>query len=139
MFRLSPAEFEELKDGTGRLVSNAGSRPKFDKDDNKYKKQIELIFLVLKQDVVREYKFHPTRKWRFDYALPDLKVAVEYQGLNFGHGGPSGHQTIKGIAAENEKLSEAAIAGWCVVLVDAISVKIGLAHSLIKKAIESRE
>tara|TARA_R110002126_G_scaffold288065_2_gene441348 strand:+ start:900 stop:1049 length:150 start_codon:yes stop_codon:yes gene_type:complete len=24
-----------------------------------------------------EYRFHPTRRWRFDFARPDKKLAVE--------------------------------------------------------------
>jgi len=29
---------------------------------------------------VREYRFHPKRKWRFDFAWPDCQVAVEIEG-----------------------------------------------------------
>ena len=28
----------------------------------------------------REHRFHPERKWRFDLAFPDLKLAVEVEG-----------------------------------------------------------
>jgi hypothetical protein len=28
-----------------------------------------------------EYRFHDTRRWRFDLAFPDAKVAVEYDGI----------------------------------------------------------
>ena len=34
----------------------------------------------LKIEVVKEYLFHPTRKWRFDYAIPDHKIALEVEG-----------------------------------------------------------
>ena len=27
--------------------------------------------------VVSEFKFHPVRRWRFDYAIPEIKLAVE--------------------------------------------------------------
>ena len=30
---------------------------------------------------LREYKFHPRRDWRFDFAWPEKKLAVEIQGL----------------------------------------------------------
>lgn len=33
----------------------------------------------LKIEVVKEYLFHPTRKWRFDYAIPDHKIALEVE------------------------------------------------------------
>ena len=28
---------------------------------------------------VKEYLFHSTRKWRFDYAFPDSKIALEVE------------------------------------------------------------
>ena len=28
-------------------------------------------------DMMREYKFHPVRKWRFDFTLPDIRLALE--------------------------------------------------------------
>lgn len=34
----------------------------------------------LKQDCVKEFRFHPVRKWRFDYALPDAtKECANYE------------------------------------------------------------
>ncbi len=30
----------------------------------------------------KEYRFHPDRKWRFDFALPDKMIGIEYEGLN---------------------------------------------------------
>ena len=29
---------------------------------------------------VPEFKFHPTRRWRFDFAWPDRRLAVEIEG-----------------------------------------------------------
>ena len=34
----------------------------------------------LKVDCVKEFKFHPVRKWRFDYAVPEHKIALEVEG-----------------------------------------------------------
>lgn len=28
-------------------------------------------------DLVCEYRFHPVRKWRFDFAFPSLRLAIE--------------------------------------------------------------
>jgi uncharacterized protein (UPF0128 family) len=60
----------------------------------------------------REYRFHETRRWRFDYAFPDRKVALEVEGVT-----PSGgrHQRVKGYAADCEKYSVAAADGWRVI------------------------
>ena len=134
MYRLSFEEFTALQK---RNVMDK-QVPKIKNMDNKYKREIDLIFMALGIDVVKEYRFDDKRKWKFDFALPAIKVAVEYEGLNFRHGGASGHQTIKGVTAGNEKYSEASIAGWCLVLVNALSVESGLAHDLIKRAVDGR-
>lgn len=34
----------------------------------------------LKVECVKEFKFHPVRKWRFDYAVPEYKIALEVEG-----------------------------------------------------------
>jgi very-short-patch-repair endonuclease len=34
-----------------------------------------------------EYRFHPTRRWRFDWAVPHLKLAVEQEGGIWVRGG----------------------------------------------------
>lgn len=31
-------------------------------------------------ELVKEYRFHPHRRWRADYALPDAKVLIELEG-----------------------------------------------------------
>jgi len=56
-------------------------------------------------DFVREYRFHPTRKWRFDFASPLLKVAVEIEGRGR-------HQSIAGFRADCEKYNTATSMGW---------------------------
>jgi hypothetical protein len=33
-----------------------------------------------------EYRFHPVRKWRIDYAFPDQKLAIEIVGGAFTRG-----------------------------------------------------
>ena len=32
---------------------------------------------------ISEYRFHPPRRWRFDYACLELKIAIEVNGGNF--------------------------------------------------------
>lgn len=39
-----------------------------------------LIRTDLRLDCVKELEFCPGRKWRFDYALPEVKIAVEVEG-----------------------------------------------------------
>lgn len=63
---------------------------------------------------VTEYRFAPPRRWRFDYAWPSPKVALEVEGGAFVAGG-SRHTRGAGFTKDMEKYSEAAIMGWCVI------------------------
>lgn len=60
-----------------------------------------------RDEPVAEHRFHPTRKWRFDFAWPDAKVAVEVDGGQWAFRGGR-HATD----ADREKLNEAAAMGW---------------------------
>ncbi len=60
-----------------------------------------------------EYRFHPVRMWRFDYAIPAAKLAIEYHGHSgFIGKGASGHSTIKGLTNDCEKSNAAHAMGW---------------------------
>ena len=61
---------------------------------------------------VPEFRFHLTRRWRFDYAWPHRKVALEVEGGTWVAGR---HNRALGFRADCEKYSEAAIAGWCLI------------------------
>lgn len=56
-----------------------------------------------------EYKFHSTRRYRFDYAWPRQKVAVEFDGGQWvANGGRHNRDS------DREKLLEAGAQGWIV-------------------------
>jgi very-short-patch-repair endonuclease len=76
------------------------------------KQKLETIFGV--ERVQMEYRFHPVRRWRFDYAVPEIKLAVEYQGHAgfIGKGGASGHSSITGLTGDCEKMNSAQAHGW---------------------------
>jgi len=57
----------------------------------------------------REFKFHPTRKWRFDFAWPDKKVAVEIEGGIWIRGG---HNRGVGYLKDIEKYNQAVAMDW---------------------------
>ena len=59
--------------------------------------------------MVREHKFHPARRWRFDFAIPALLVAVEIEG---GTRQGLGHSTHSGITRDCEKGNAAVLLGW---------------------------
>lgn len=65
-------------------------------------------------EALSEFKFDPNRQWRFDFAWPDAKVAVELEGGTFSKRSQSRHTTATGHQGDCEKYNAAAIAGWCV-------------------------
>ena len=81
---------------------------------NKGITQMKLLLTIEKIEFVTEYRFHPTRKWRFDIAIisKGKKIALEYEGI-FG-GGKSRHTTQSGFVGDAEKYNEAAKLGWTV-------------------------
>ena len=58
---------------------------------------------------VKEFLFHPTRKWRFDYAFPESKIALEVEG-GVHTGGR--HIRPRGFLNDMEKYNTAATMGW---------------------------
>jgi very-short-patch-repair endonuclease len=58
---------------------------------------------------VPEHKFHPSRKWRFDFAFPDDKIALEVEG-GIHTGGR--HTRGAGFKADMEKYNNATLLGW---------------------------
>lgn len=80
----------------------------------------------------REVRFHPVRRWRFDFAFPDRRLAVEVEGGIYGHGR---HQRVGGFTADCEKYNEAALLGWVVLRVTPAQVKAGAALGWVAKAL----
>jgi very-short-patch-repair endonuclease len=62
--------------------------------------------------VTKEHRFHPERKWRFDFAVPDKMIAIEYEGLNSEK---SGHTTLSGYTKDTDKYNAAQSLGWRVI------------------------
>jgi len=59
----------------------------------------------------KEFRFHPHRRWRFDFAYPEYKVAIEVNGGVWSRGR---HTRGKGYLGDLEKLNAAQILGWIV-------------------------
>lgn len=60
----------------------------------------------------REVKFHPARKWRFDFAHIPSKTAFELQGGNWSNGA---HNRGGGMERDCEKALAAWHLGWAVI------------------------
>lgn len=63
---------------------------------------------------VREHRFHAVRRWRFDYAWPLERVALEVEGGVWTGGR---HTRGAGFVADIEKYNCATVEGWRVVRV----------------------
>lgn len=78
----------------------------------------------------REHRFHPTRRWRFDFAFVEHKLAVEVEGggwMNGRHNRPSGFR------GDMDKYHAAMELGWTVYRCDGHLVRSGQAAQLIEK------
>lgn len=58
---------------------------------------------------VREYKFHPKRRWRIDFAWPNIKLAIEIEGGAFVEGR---HTRPIGFSKDIEKYNNLTLMGW---------------------------
>jgi len=73
------------------------------------KSQLEILIRSRFPDVVAEYRFHPVRKWRFDWALVPQKIAIEFEGGVFTGGR---HGRGAGLSADAVKYNVAQAMGW---------------------------
>lgn len=80
---------------------------------------VSACFLALLHSVgvplpVAEYRFHPVRMWRWDYAWPDHRLALEQDGGVWTRGR---HGRGSGIVKDHEKRNAGALLGWRLLLV----------------------
>ncbi len=77
-----------------------------------------------------EYRFHPTRMWRFDWVWPEKHLAMEINGGLYKQGR---HSRGVGSEGDMEKLAEAMILGWRVLVVSPRQVENGQALDWIER------
>lgn len=69
----------------------------------------KVIKSTLKVDVVMEFRFHPVRRWRFDYCIPSHLIAIEVEGGVWTQGR---HTRPKGFLGDVEKYNTATALGY---------------------------
>ena len=79
----------------------------------------------------REVRFHPVRRWRFDYLIGE-RLAIEIDGAVYAAGR---HTRGKGFEGDCEKLNEALILGYRVLRFSTGQVRAGLAIDTIKRVL----
>ncbi len=91
-----------------------------------------LLDQILESDLpvpVREHRFHETRKWRFDLAFIEHKLAVEIEGGIWNYGR---HNRAATFIKDMEKYNNACLLGWNLLRFTTDDVKKGDALKVIK-------
>ena len=78
----------------------------------------------------REVRFHPTRKWRADFAHLPTRTLIEIEGGIFLRKGGR-HNRGAGYAKDAEKYLEAVMEGWTVLRLTERQLEIGIIERLI--------
>lgn len=113
------------KNATVRLTKKRLGRQPAVKLTSSLESKFAFYWKALAQDVpepptlVREYRFDPKRRWRFDFALPAKRVAFEMEGGIWSGGR---HTRGAGFIADCEKYNTATLAGWRIIRVTAQAI-----------------
>lgn len=97
---------------------------------------LQLRAYGLTQGLVQEHRFHPTRRWRMDFAWPDLLIAAEVEGGVWTQGR---HTRAQGFIGDTHKYNHATLLGWSVLRFTEKCIKNGQAALLIKKLMDKRQ
>jgi len=104
----------------------------------------DLKALGLMDGCERQYRFHPERKWKIDFAWPQCTVydfdgepepkhiALEVNGGTYSHGSHSRGPRQRG---DYEKWSELSLMGWTLILVDCKDVREGVHVERVLRAL----
>ena len=79
-----------------------------------------------------EHRFAPPRRWRFDIAFTDHKLAIEIEGGAWTRGR---HTRGSGFIADMSKYNRAAILGWRVLRFTPAQVMDGTARATLAEAL----
>ena len=71
----------------------------------------------------REFRFHPKRRWRADFAHLPSRTLIEIEGGIWIQGR---HNRAAGFVADMEKYLEATLAGWAVIRLADVHLEVGL-------------
>jgi len=84
---------------------------------------------------IREHRFHKFRLWRFDFAWPEVLLAVEVEGGIYSGGR---HTRGAGFERDLEKYNAATLAGWRVLRLSGGMIRSGYALRAITVALNPR-
>ena len=111
----------------GRVRTFLGAKPARQTKAEQY----PVFYQLLRQIApawTSEHRFHPTRKWRFDFARPDIRLAIEIDGGVWTGGRHSGGQ---GQIDDMEKGNAAVAEGWQILHFTPQQVRNGEAYRFV--------
>lgn len=82
----------------------------------------------------REFRFAPPRRWRFDFAIPQHRLAIEVEGGVWGK--KSRHTTATGYTADLNKYNNAIFHDWRVLRYTTDMVRSGQAIDEIGRLLD---
>lgn len=97
---------------------------------SRLEEQLAMQFRAVNLTPEREYVFHPTRKWRFDFAFRDVKLAVEVEGGIWINGA---HNRGAHFSSDCEKYNACCELGWRVLRYTDREIKTGSAIAQIAR------
>lgn len=133
--RWTEQELADYQSRRGSAVKVSTAKPAISREvKNDYKAEFEQQLSLVKIQVVREFFFHPLRKWRCDWIVKDTRVLVEFEGGLFKKRA-AGHNSVTGILRDIEKYNEAALLGFTVIRIAPNHVRSGEALKWVERAI----
>lgn len=107
-----PRQKRQQKNGAARKKGKVTS-------SSKALQHMKLSLLAAGISFETEYYFAKPRMFRFDIAIPDRKIAIEYEGIMSTK---SRHTSVKGYTRDADKYNLAAQKGWKVLRYTALNV-----------------
>lgn len=86
----------------------------------------------LHQSFEQEVRFHPVRLWRWDYTLPEHRIAIEIDG-GIWLGKRGGHSGGFGLQRDMDKRNHGTMLGWRVLVFSTKDVLTGRAKDFLKE------
>lgn len=79
-------------------------------------------------ELLREYRFHPERRWKADFAHLPSRTLIEVEGGVWNHGR---HTSPKGFLNDAEKYLAATLDGWNVLRLTAPQIELATLRRVI--------
>lgn len=109
MSRFSGWTLKDYERLTGEKIQTPEKPQRKKTDYPDYVEMISRALLILNVNHVTEYKFLHDRRFRFDIAIPEKMIAVEFEGGVFSNGR---HTRGKGYSNDIKKYNLAVLHGW---------------------------